>query len=257
MIIAVGSWRGIGATTTALLAATVLAEQHGEAWLIEADPAGGVLAGRLSLPPHAVGGLERVAFPADRSAPLDDLFAVAHPLGRLQLVTAPADPFRAHACHLPRAPWPSALRQLDAPVVVDIGRLRGGTAAWPVLTLADSVLLVAAPEVAAAVAAAEWIDAAGRVSPADPGLPGRTARVLMVDSPGGIAFSEASLRHDLAGDWGGWLPWEPTTVDLVLRGAGPHDRRVRRSALLSAMRDVVATLAPSRPTVATFDEVLR
>jgi FXSXX-COOH protein len=32
---------------------------------------------------------------------------------------------------------------------------------------------------------------------------------------------------------------------------------VRRSALLSAMRNVIATLAPSRPAVAAFDEVLR
>ena len=67
MIIAVGCWRGVGATTTSLLAATCIAAADEDgAWLVEADPAGGVLAGRIVAPPHCLGGLERVAFPTER-----------------------------------------------------------------------------------------------------------------------------------------------------------------------------------------------
>ena len=67
MIIAVGSWRGTGATTAALLAGACLAvADEAGAWLVEADPAGGVLAGRMHIAAQSVGGLERVAFPTER-----------------------------------------------------------------------------------------------------------------------------------------------------------------------------------------------
>ena len=59
MIVAVGAWRGTGATTTALLLAAALAADSGVesdgAWFVEADPAGGVLAGRMSLPTGEIG----------------------------------------------------------------------------------------------------------------------------------------------------------------------------------------------------------
>ena len=67
MIVAVGAWRGTGATTTALMLASAMAAESSlesdGAWFVEADPAGGVLAGRMPLPPGALGGLEQLAFP--------------------------------------------------------------------------------------------------------------------------------------------------------------------------------------------------
>ena len=67
MIVAVAGWRGVGSTTAALLLASAFAAQstadEDAAWLVEADSAGGVLAGRMQLPAAALGGLEQLCFP--------------------------------------------------------------------------------------------------------------------------------------------------------------------------------------------------
>lgn len=235
MIVAVGSWRGIGTTTTALLVARCLATlDEAGSWLVEADPAGGTIAGRMQLPGDSVGALERVAFPSERVAPLDAFESAAYEVAGLRIVTAPSDPFRAHACHQPRLPWIASLRDLSRHVVVDVGRLRSATPTWPILAIADLVLLVASPEVSAAVSTSEWMQACGRVSPVDPGLAPEKARVVFVDSPGGVSFPRTTLNVDLDGQFAAWLPWEPTAVDLIHRGAMPVDRRLRRSALIAA-----------------------
>ncbi len=247
MIIAVGCWRGVGATTTSLLAASCIAaiDENG-AWLVEADPAGGVLAGRISTPAHCIGGLERVAFPTERLTVTESFLAAAQVTGDLRIVLAPADPFRAFACHQPRVAWAAALRDLPGSVVVDVGTVRAGSPIWPVLAQVDAVLLVASPEASAAVAAVEWVEAAGRISPADPGLLDTPAHIVFVDSPAGIAFPKATLQAELADQYVSWLPWEPATVDLVHRGANGSDRRLRRSALLGAVSQMVARLTTSK-----------
>lgn len=246
MIVAVGSWRGTGATTAALLAAVCWSAAGGDgAWLVEADPAGGVLAGRMQLPQHLLGGLERVAFPTERLAGVEAFQAVAHVAGNLRVVAAPADPFRAHACHQPRMPWATSLRDLPGNVVVDVGTLRAGSPVWPVLAQADVMLLVASPEVSAAVAATEWLQAAGRVSPADPGLLATDARIVFVEAHGGVAFPRARLLAEVGDQCAGWLPWEPATVDLVHRGASAGDRRLRRSALMAAVTQMVLRVSVS------------
>ncbi|HRB04599.1 MAG TPA: hypothetical protein PLP26_14590, partial [Ilumatobacteraceae bacterium] len=88
-------------------------------------------------------------------------------------------------------------------------------------------------------AASEWVQAAGRVSPADPGLLDASARIVFVDSPVGIAFSRATLQADLQTQCAAWLPWEPATIDLVHRGASANDRRLRRSSLMGAVNQMV------------------
>ena len=253
MIVAVGGWRGTGCTTTALVLAHVLAADAGAAWLVEADPAGGVLAGRLEPPAHTVGGLERVAYPLERTTAAEAFRSVAAAFGPLRVVTAPLDPFRAHACHQPRLPWVTALRELDAPVVVDVGRLRAGTPAWSVLAHADHVLVCTSAEVAAVVSTAEWLRAGGRVSPTDAGLADGTARVVVVNSPGSVAFTRTTLQADLGSGLGGWLPWEPGAVDLLHRGATPADRRLRSSKYVGAARALALQLRPVALTEAVTE----
>lgn len=243
MIIAVGCWRGVGATTTALLAATCLAAaDEAGAWLVEADPAGGVLAGRMEVPSHCLGGLERIAFPTERISVAEAFAASAYGSGGLQMVLGPADPFRAFACHQPRRPWAPALHDLPGSVVVDVGTIRAGSPVWPLLAQADVVLLVSSPEVSSAVSATEWVRAAGRVSPADPGLLDAPARIVFVDSPAGIAIAKTTLQAELSNQCAAWLPWEAATVDLVHRGAAAHDRRLRRSLLMGAVNQMVLQL---------------
>ena len=99
------------------------------------------------------------------------------------------------------------------------------------------------PEVSAAVASAEWLHAAGRVSSSDPGLEIERVRMVAVDSPGGVAFDRAALADEFGLQWGGWLPWEPLAVDLVHRGAMLDDRRLRRSALAAGVTDLAASIA--------------
>ncbi len=235
MIIAVGSFRGFGATTTAFALASAAAALHPDgAWLVEADPAGGVLAGRVHLAPFAIGGLERVAFPTDRATAVEALHEVAQMVGQVSVVTAPADSFRAFACHQPRLPWIPALRELTGTVVVDVGRMRAGTPAWPLLQSADQVLLVTSAEVSAVVASDEWLRAGGRVSPSDAGLQGQRCQLVVVESPSGIAFPRSALSSDLGDRCVGWLPWDPNAVDLLHRGAAHSDRRLRRSSLVQA-----------------------
>lgn len=243
MIIAVGSWRGVGATTTALLVAVGLASaDEAGAWLIEADPAGGALAGRMQFPGHTIGGLERVAFPTERGTPTEAFEAVAHAVAGLRVVTSPADPFRAFSCHQPRMPWAAAVRDLPGSVVVDVGRLRAGSPIGALLAQVDTLLVVSSPEISAAVSAAEWLQAGGRVSPTEPGLPDGKARLVFVESPGGIAFPRTTLTAELGDQCAGWLPWDAPTVDLVHRGASATDRRVRRSPLAGAVNQLVLGL---------------
>jgi hypothetical protein len=238
MIIAVTSWRGLGATTVALFVAACIAE-HDDAWLIEADPAGGTLAGRMQFVEGELGGLERVAFPIDHATPVESLHAVAQHRERLHIVTTPADPFRSHACHAPRVPWVPSLHDLPGSVVVDVGRVRAGTPARPLLSMADVVVLVTSPEVSAAVSTSEWVQAAGRVSAGDSVLDDVDVRVAVVDAPTGIGFTRSTLRAE---PWDAWLPWDPAAVDLVHRGVQLDDRRLRRSALLGATRSFVRSL---------------
>ena len=237
----------MGTTTTTLLLASCLALREGhETWLVEADPAGGAIAGRMQLPGHSVGGLERVAFPTERISPVDAFAAAAHDMATLHLVTAPSDPFRAHACHQPRLPWVSSLRDLAGDVVIDVGRLRGGTPVWPIVAVADLVLLVASPEISSAVSSSEWMQANGRVSPADPGLATGKTRVLFVDSPAGVSFPRSMLSDELGDQFAAWLPWEPAAVDLIHRGARPDDRRLRRSALIAAANQCATDIVIER-----------
>ena len=242
MIVAVGGWRGVGTTTAALVLGACLAAREGRAWLIEADPAGGTLVGRVDVAEQAIGGLERVAFPSERLEFAAAMSAVAHPLGGLSIVSAPADPFRASACHQPRVPWQAALDELGGPVVVDVGRLRAGTVSWDVVRRADRMLLVTAAEVSALVGAVDWLHLQGRVSAADAGLGHDEAALLVVDSPAGVGFERSVVEHDLPGRVAAWLPWEPWAVELVHRGLPPTDRRLRRSGLLREADRAVATL---------------
>lgn len=261
MIVAVTSWRGVGTTTTALLLALAAVARGRTTWLVEADPAGGVLAGRIALPAATVGGLERRAFPGAERIDLPDVATSWH---GVRLVTAPADPFRAHACHHPAAPWldeigslatgPTTTGNTAAPrseplvepvVVLDVGRMRAGSPAAPLLDVADIVLLVTSPEVSAAVGASEWLAAAGRISAIDAGAAGTDLRVVVVESPGGRSFSRTLLTAEMGDRLVGWLPWEPSVVDAVHRSGRPGLRR-RRTGLIAEVDTLLDALDTAR-----------
>jgi hypothetical protein len=98
------------------------------------------------------------------------------------------------------------------------------------------------------VASDAWAQAGGRTSPLDAWLEGHVCRTVIVDSPGGITFPRRGLLADLGAGCAGWLPWEPAAVDLLYRGAGLSDRRLRKSPFAhAAQRLAVELLAVGDP----------
>ena len=130
-------------------------------------------------------------------------------------------------------------------VVVVVGKQRA--ALDPILAAADVLLLVTSPEISAAVSTSEWMQANGRVSPVDPGLAPGKARIVFVDSPGGVPFPRTTLSSELGDQFAAWLPWESTAVDLIYRGAKPDDRRLRRSALMGSVNQMTLDIATRQP----------
>ncbi|MEL6893981.1 MAG: hypothetical protein AAFP84_20495 [Actinomycetota bacterium] len=237
-VIAVGTWRGSGASTTALLLASAASLRGEPAWLVEADPAGGVLVSRAP----DLGGIDslgRVAFtPGDERAERS-LAASSRRLGALQVVTAPWDSFQAwSAIASPRRPWADGLQRLDGTVVVDIGSMRGGAVpSWPVVERADVLVMVTSPDPAALTATVAWMDAKGQSAPGVAGLSLDTARLVVVDQPVGSAERFGPrLADELGQRLVGWWPWAPRVVDHVLRGGSLDHRAVRRFELGSAAR---------------------
>lgn len=244
-MVAVGGWRGIGATTAALALAAAFAADDGDALFVEADPAGGVLAGRIAVPPDRVGGLEALAFPSMGAVVALDEVAVT--LGSVRVVVTPSDPFRAGACHRPRNPWISIVAGHPNPAVVDVGRLHGGRLVHPVLERADHIIVVLSTEVAAAVSTVEWVRAGGRVAPTDPELATDSIRLLVVDQPTGVSFTRRAVESELGDLVVGWLPWDLGSVDLLHRGAPFDDRRLRRTEFVTEARRVIRALRNEAP----------
>ena len=253
MIIGVGCWRGTGATTTALLLAAAIEAVGGNPWLIEADPAGGVLGGVLHVPVAPTSGLEAVAFPVQRRLPAEHFELAAQRVGGVRVVSGPADPFRAHGCHTPRMPWPAALRELDGDVVVDVGTLRAGSPLWPLLAQLDVLLLTVTTSSVSVVPSDAWSRVRGRVSAVDDGLAADITRFVVVDAPSsGEAFSRHILERELGDRLVGWLPWSPKCVELMHRGARLSDRRLQRDVTAQAARRLAVhlTVASDEPTPA-------
>jgi len=259
MIVAVAGWRGVGTTTASLLLASALASQSDAdidaAWLIEADPAGGVLAGRLQVSSTVLGGLEQLCFPPAGIS--IDPVAVAARTGSLSIVLAPADPFRADACHRARLPLIETLASLESPVVIDVGRLRAASPSRPLVARADAVLVVTSPEVSSAVSTVEWLQAAGRTSSLDAALENVDLSMLVVDSPCGVAFPESTVRSELGDRLAAWLPWEPRTVDAVHHGTSIADRHQRRSRLAGAVIELARNLSDRFGTSTPHAPMLR
>lgn len=235
-VIAVGSWRGIGASTTSLLLASAVAVRGRDSWLVEADPAGGVLASRA--PALAgVDSLGRVAFTPSEERIEVALQASARRLGPVSAVTAPWDSFQAwSAIASPRRPWVDALRRVGDVVVVDVGSLRGGDVpSWPIIERADVLVMVSNPDPAALTSTVAWMDAKGQSAPGVTGLSLDTSRLVVVDtSDHSTERFGPDVADELGGRLAGWWDWDSKVVDHVLRGGSLDHRAVRRHALVAA-----------------------
>ena len=247
-LIAVGSWRGTGTTTSALLLAAAAATGGDQSWLVEADPAGGVLATRAA-DLAGCNSLGRVAFDPLGESAFRALEASARRLGRVNVVTGPWDSFQAwSAIASPRTPWVDALRRLDGTVVVDVGSLRGGSVpTWPIIERADVLVMVTTPEPASLTATVAWMDSKGQSAPGVAGLSLDTARLLVVDAPvASVERFDRSVASELGTRLVGWWPWEPKVIDHLHRGGSLDHRSIRRFALVRSTSATVSELLGTR-----------
>jgi len=211
--------------------------------VVEADPAGGDLAGRLGLP--ADPGLVSLASEGRRGLSSYIIDAHAQPAGtNVSVLLAPAGsrPSAAAVSVLADRLADAFVMIVDRDVVVDCGRLGPGSPAWPAVRAADAAVLftgAAAVDVAHAAPLIEDV-AVGSV---DVGV---------------VVIGEASGRRDrypadevadaLGVPLWGTLPSEPSVAAALV--AGRADRKViSRSGLARAAADLAERLAsvPARP----------
>ena len=233
------SARGAPGTTTLALATALELNSRGcEVLLVEADPAGGVLAADLGLP-ASPSAIEFSTDPRMRDA---DVFAgeAIHMLGdRLQLLTAPCSGRQSLAAWTVGAQrFVDLAASLPGHVVIDLGR--GLPAAAPAVLehLMDRsvhVVRPSLPELAALIAGLREHDS-------DPSL----RLIAVVDQPG-AAVGQREVREVLT-PYGMVIeiPWEPVAASQIRTVQG----RIRgRSHFGTAMRELVDGLLATLPAL--------
>jgi hypothetical protein len=241
--VGIGSWRGIGASTVALAVAASLAARGEQPWLIEADPAGGTLAARLPIDGGA-GVLERIAFPTSREPGVERFGRAAADVAGVRVVTGPGDPYRAWSCHTPRFAWQPVLRDLMAPVVVDLGRVHGASPLAALLTQLDVVVMVATSSAVSLASTMHWADTLGATSPGAAPMALDITRVAVVDAPiAADRVGRVDAEAELGDRFAGWLPWAPDAVQVLERGGSFAEKRMRRHPFVVAAAQLAERLA--------------
>jgi MinD-like ATPase involved in chromosome partitioning or flagellar assembly len=238
-----------GTTTLALATALELSSRGCEVLLVEADPAGGVLAAELGLS----GAPSTVEFSTDPRMRDPNVFAAeaVHLLGdRLRLLTAPCSGRQSLAAWTAGAPrFVELAASLPGHVLIDLGRGMPAGAPAALEQLADrSVFAVRPrlPELAALIAGLREHDG-------DPSL----RLICVVDQPGS-RVGQREVREVLAPYATVMeIPWEPVAA-LQVHALGGH--KWARSRLGTSMRELVdgllCSLAPKWAPVADADPTL-
>lgn len=233
--------------TTACLALAGVWPQGREVRIVEADPDGGTLAARLGL--AAEPGLSTLAVASRRSPAGDDVrHSQRLPGGEVSVLVAPPTAEQvARSLAMLADRLPSSLRAMEGDTLVDIGRIRPGTPAWPLVEAADAVLVVARPRV-------EELQQLPARLRALRSVPSRVGLLLVGDEPYPRAEVAAALDVEVLGV----LADDPRGA-MALRGDASG--RLARSALMRSARDIadllvtwsappVAAPTPSRPETA-------
>ena len=232
-VIVLGSVRSCGTTTLAVeLAATWPTQRR--VLVIEADPAGGTLAAASGWAPEP--SLVSLAAAARRSNDPEAIWAHCHHLpGGAAVLAAPAGADQARSAARMLAGLFDRLGELDADVLVDVGRLDPTAPTPAVATGAERVVLVARPKLADLHAVAGFVEAeVGARLVAD----GRSGLVLVGDGP----YPDGEITEALGVEVLGRLPWDPEAADLLAVLAA-SDRRLRLSPLVRAARSLSDALA--------------
>ena len=228
-VVAVGSVRSCGASTLALgLAATWPSSRR--LLLVEADPAGGTLAGASGWPPEP--SLVSLAAAARHGGSPELVFDHCQTLpGGAAVVVAPASAEQSRATLAMAERLLGRLGELDADVVVDCGRLDPGSPALAVVGGADRLLVAVRPRVADLHTAATWLEARPLAH-----VP--VALVSVGDGP----YPDAEIAEALGVEVAARLAWDPDAAEALV-SVPASARRLRMAPLTRAVRTLAEHLA--------------
>jgi hypothetical protein len=241
-----------GATTTALGLAAAL-PPSARPVVVECDPAGGDLAARhgLTMSPGLVelATATRTAAAAEAAEAGEAAEALSRYAQRVRLgdravevVVAPSGGAQTRvALSVLARPGHSELATADRTVIADCGRLDFSSAAWPLVGMADVVLLLARGRLDELAHLREHVDQLTRAA---------GDRLVVLLASGGVYGAE-EITAGLSGDGDeiavhGPLPYDERAA-AVLEGSRRAGPRWQRRPLMKALRHVAAALP-----VATF-----
>lgn len=230
-VLVVGSLKASPGATTAMLALAAVWPPARPLLLVEADPDGGVLAARFGL--SADPGLATLASVLRRDAGPDQLRRHAQTLpGGTPLIVGPVSPDQARVSLAGCATrLGTTLAELKADVIVDCGRLVGGSPVAPLLSAADTLLVVARPRLEELQYLVYRLPALREVV--------NVGVLLIGETPYGPAEVERALGPESA--WVARLADDPRAA-AALNGVAGGLRHLAASALVRSAREVVAQL---------------
>lgn len=230
-----------GATTTALGLAAVLPTSVRPV-VVECDPAGGDLAARhgLTMSP----GLVELATATRTGATTNVGEALSRYAQRVwlrdrsvEVVVAPSGGAQTRvALSVLARPGYSVLTASDRTVIADCGRLDFSSAAWPLVGMADAVLVLTRGRLDELAHLREHIDELLRAA---------GDRLMVVLAAGGV-YGPEDITTALSGDGDeitvrGPLPYDERAA-IMLEGSQAAGRRWRRRPLLKALEQVASGL---------------
>ncbi|HUZ26860.1 MAG TPA: hypothetical protein VMV07_24175 [Streptosporangiaceae bacterium] len=237
-----GAVRSCGTTTLGVaLAATWPAGRR--VLRVELDPAGGTLAGASGW--AAEPSLVSVAAAARRTSDPEAIWAHCQHLPEgASVLAAPAGAEQTRGAVGMLAGLLDRLGELDADVLVDVGRLDAAAPMPPVASGAGRVVLVARPRLCDLHALATFVEA--RTVGASRLEAGRMGLVLVGDGP----YPDDEVAGALGIEVLGRLPWDPQAAEQ-LTSLPASDRQLRLSPLVRAARTLADRLvADTAPTAA-------
>ena len=235
-----------GATTTALGLAAVLPDSARPV-VVECDPAGGDLAARhgLTMSPGLVelATATRTAAAANVGEALSRYAQHVRLRDRdVEVVVAPSGGAQTRvALSVLARPGHSVLTAADRTVIADCGRLDFSSAAWPLVGMADAVLVLARGRLDELAHLREHVDELVRAA---------GDRLVVVLASGGL-YGPEDITAALSGDGDeitvrGPLPYDERAA-TVLEGGRAPGRRWQRRPLMKALSQVAAGLPVTAP----------
>lgn len=228
-VVAVGSVRSCGVSTLAAGLA-MLWPRADSRLLVEADPAGGVVAAAAGLAPEP--GLVSLAAAARRQSDPGMVFEHCQALvDGTAVLCGPPGAARARSALAMAAGLFRRLGELDADVLLDCGRLDPASPAADLFDRADVRILAARPRLADLHALGAFLEGQDRA-------PRRELLVLVGSGP----YPPDEIAEAIGTPVAGLVPWDRGAAEAI-PGTPVGSRRLTRTPLVRALRSLAAELA--------------